>query len=131
MVEDSAVECFGSAGEAPGRAHIAFARRRIAAGMIVSKNYPGAPENGRVADNRAEREVHPRFVAVVMGEVKTVQLAIDVGDPQALKPGIGLGYAAGKECPGCEEAPEVERKFGTLISHAPRLKDIGFANDWN
>jgi hypothetical protein len=40
-----------------------------------------------------------------------------------------LGDTAGKECPGCGEALELERKFGTLISHTQRLKDFGFAND--
>jgi hypothetical protein len=85
--------------------------------------------DGRIADDRTQREIHPGFVAVVMAEVQAVQLVIDMGDPQTLTPGIRFGDPAGKECPGCGEALELERKFGTLISHAQRLKDFGFAND--
>lgn len=99
--------------------------------MIVGKHDAGASVDGRIADDRTQREIHPGFVAVVMAEVQAVQLVIDMSDPETLTCGIRFGNAAGKECPGCGEALELERKFGTLISHEPRLKKIGRGNDWN
>jgi hypothetical protein len=129
MIEDPAVDGLGRAGQAAGRAHVAFARGGVTARVIVGKHDSGASVDGGIADDRTQREIHPGFVAVVMAEVQAIQLVIDMGDPQTLTPGIRFGDAAGKECPGCGEALELERKFGTLISHAPRLKDFGFAND--
>ena len=97
--------------------------------MIVGKHDAGAPVDGGIADDRPQREIDPAFVAVMVTEVQAVQLVVDMRDPQTLTSGVRFGDAAGKECPGCGEALELERKFGTLISHAPRLKDFGFAND--
>ena len=129
MIEHSAVDGLGRAGQAAGRAHVAFAGGGVTARVIVGKHDAGTSVDGGIADDRTQREIHPGFVAVMMAEVQAIQLVVDMRDPQTLTPGIGLCDAAGKECPGCSEALELERKFGTLISHTQRLKDFGFAND--
>ena len=131
MVEDPAVDCLGRMGKAARRPHVAVAWSRISAGMIVSQQDARAPMHGRVDHDRAKREIRPVLVPVVVREVKAVQVVVDMGDPQPLTARIALRHAARKECAGGGEAVELERKFGTLISHAPRLKKIGRGNDRN
>ena len=131
MIEDPAIDGLGGGGQAPRGALVALARRRIAARMIVGEQDSRASVYRRVDDDRAERKVGAAFVSIVMGKVQAIQLGVDMRDPQPLAPRIGLRDAPRKECAGCGDAVELERKFGTLISHEPRLKEFAPANDRN
>ena len=122
MIEDLAVHRLGSAGEAAGGAAVAFARPRIAAGMIVGEKNPDCSVVCGVRDDRPEREIGPELVPHVIGEVKTVQRFVEVSDPQPLDIRVGLGKAAGEEFASGGESVELERVFGTLISHAGKLE---------
>ena len=124
VIENLAVDGLRRAGKAPGRTHVAFARGRISAGMVVGKHDARASVDGRIADNRPEREVHARFVSIVMGEMQTLQLVIHVSDPQPLTRRIGLGDTAREESAGRGQAVELERKFGTLISHESEARAV-------
>ena len=131
MIEDAAIDGLCRACEAAGRTHIAVAGCRVAARMVVSEHDAAASVQNGILHDRPQRKIHARFVAVVMAEVQAIEPVADMRDPQALQPRIGLGDAAGKECSGCGKVLQLERKFGTLISHAARLKDFDLANDWN
>lgn len=124
VIEDLAVDGLGRAGKAPGRTHVAFARGWISAGMVVGKHDARASVDGRIADDRAQREVHARFVSIVMSEMQTLQLLIHMSDPQPLTGRIGLGDTAREERAGGGEAVELERKFGTLISHEAEARAV-------
>lgn len=131
MVEDPAVDCLGRMGKAARRPHVAVAWSRISAGMIVSQQDARAPVHRRVDHDRAEREIRSALVPIVVREMKAIQVVVDMGDPEPLTARIALRHAARKECAGGGEAVKLERKFGTLISHEPRLKKIGRGNDRN
>ena len=130
MIDDPAVQRLGSAGEAAGGATVALARPGIAARMIVSEQDSGGAVVCRVGDDRPEREVGPIFVADMIGEVKTIMRFIEVGDPQPLDIRVGLRQAAGEEFAGGGESVELEREFGTLISHGAEVEDGRGGDDW-
>ena len=131
MIEDAAIDGLCRAGEAAGGTHVAFTRCRVAARMVVSEHDAAASVQSDILHDRPQWKIHACVVAVVTAEVQAIEPVVDMRDPQALHPRVGLGYAAGKECPGRGKVLQLERKFGTLISHAARLKDFGLANDWN
>jgi hypothetical protein len=61
------------------------------------------------------------LVAFVAGQVKAIQLLVDVRHEQALSSRIGLGEAAREEVAGRCKSVELERPFGTLMAHAFQL----------
>jgi hypothetical protein len=50
--------------------------------------------------------------------VEAPRLLVDVGDPQNLTGRVGMCEALGEKLPRCREATKLQRKFGTLITHA-------------
>ena len=131
MVEDGAVERLGRRCEPPSHAQIALAWPSVAARVVVGKDDSGATLNGGVGDDVPQRKRRSRLVALVARQVHAARLIIDMGDPQAFATGIGIGEATRKECARGGKAVQLQRKFGTLISHKPRLKEIVPANDRN
>lgn len=122
VIEDLAVHRLGSAGEAAGGAAVAVARPGIAAGMIVGEQDSDGAVVCGVRNDRPEREIGPELVPHVIGEVNAVERFIEVRDPQPLDLRVGLGKAAGEEFASGGESVELERVFGTLISHAGKLE---------
>ena len=49
--------------------------------------------------------------------MKSMPLVVDVSYPQGLAPFVRFGKAAGEELSRRREAIELQRKFGTLITH--------------
>jgi hypothetical protein len=98
--------------------------------MIVSEQDSGGAVVCGVGDDRPEREIGPELVADMIAEVKTVMRFIEVGDPQPLDIRVGLGEAAGEEVASGSESVELEREFGTLISHRPEVEDRRRGDDW-
>ena len=131
MIDNRAIERFGGAGEPGGCPFVAVARRRIPAGMIVGEEDCRAVVGGRIANDRAEREVGAGFIAFVMAEMEAGQLLVEMGDPQPLERRVGLGKTVGKEGSGGGEAVDLERGFGTLMLHLRTLGEAGFAGDRN
>ena len=131
MVDDRAVERLGGASEAAGGPAVAVAGGRIAARMIVGEDDPGAAVERGVGDDPAEREIGAALVAGMTRDVETVRGIIEMGDPQAFERRIGIGHAAGEEGSGGGEAVELQREFGTLISHGEGVPEAGDGNDLN
>ena len=87
--------------------------------MIVGEDDGRAPMNCRVADDRAQREFGAGFVTRMIGQAEAITLRIEVRDPQALQRRVALRDTAAEEgARGCD-AIELERRFGTLITHTP------------
>gem|GEM_PF-306785 len=125
MIEDRAVQRFRRAGQPARRPAILAAGRRIAARMVVGEHDPGAAMGGRVGDDRAQWETGARFIASVAAQVNTAGLVVDVGDPQALEHGIGIGEASGEKVARGFEPVQFQGKFGTLVSHAEDRRSDG------
>ena len=117
---------------AQSSASAAVARRRVTRqseslgvgsplGMVVGKDDPGASVRGGVGDDLAQRKVGTGLVAAMPGQVKASCLVVDMRDPQALEPWIGIREATGKERLGGVETVELQRVFGTLIPHGKEL----------
>lgn len=123
MVDDRAIERFGGAGEAPSGSAVTVARSGIAAGMIVREdNARGAVVRG-IGDDRAEREIGAGFVAGVARQVQAARVIVEVGDPQAFAGGVRIGDAAREEGARGGKTVELQRRFGTLVSHAQAVPD--------
>ena len=131
MIDDCAVESLGGAGEAAGRALVAVAWSRVAARVIVGEDDPGAAMKGGVGDDRAKREVGPAFVAGMPGQVNAVGVIVEMGDPKAFAGGIRVGDAAREECAGGDQAVQLQRKFGTLVTHTHCLAERERREDRN
>ena len=119
MVEHRTVERFSGRDETPGRPEVAFARPRIAAGMIVSKDEARASMSGGVGDDLSQREIRAVLVTLMARHMKTAGLLVDMRNPQILAGRIGIGHAPGEELAGRRKPVELQREFGTLIPHAP------------
>jgi hypothetical protein len=89
----------------------------------MSEHDPGAAMLGRIGDDVAERETGAALVTDVARDVDAARLLVDVRDPQAFPLRIAIGEAAGEKGPRGREAIELQRVFGTLISHARNLCD--------
>src|SRR5689334_18743145 len=61
------------------------------------------------------------FVAVMATDMQAARFLVDVGDPQPLAPWILFREATGEKVAGGGEAVELQREFGTLITHTPLL----------
>ena len=118
MVEDRAVDRFGSGGEAARCTKIAVAGAGIAARMVMGEDDPGTAESRGVGDYSSERKGRAHLVAIMPGNVNAAGLVIDMGNPQILHRRVRIGNAPGKIRSGRGEAVELERGFGTLIAHA-------------
>src|SRR5437868_12457020 len=125
MVQYRAIERFGRSGEAAGGAAVGLARARIAAWMIVREHDPRTAVLRSVGDDRPQGKRRARLVARIALHVHAPRVIIDMSHPQALAHGIRVRHAAGKEFPGCHEAVELQREFGTLIPHRAMSKRSG------
>ena len=76
-----------------------------------------AAEHCRIRKNRPNGQADFRDFTVITSQVKAVRISIDVGHPQALSSGIGLGKATRKERAGRLQSVQLERLCGTLIAH--------------
>ena len=131
VIDDGAVERLRGAGQAAGGSAVAVAGGRIAAGVIVGEDDPGAAVERGVGDDPAEREIGAALVAGMARDVEAVRGIIEMGDPQAFERRIGIGHAAGEEGPGGRKAVELQREFGTLISHCEGVSEAEDGNDLN
>ena len=85
--------------------------------MIVGEDDGRAPMNCRVADDRAQREFGAGFVTWMIGQAAALALCIEVRNPKVLQRRVALRDTAAEEgARGCD-AIELERRFGTLITH--------------
>lgn len=89
--------------------------------MIVSKQNAGTVTPGGVGDDCLQRKVRAGFVADVARNVEAPRLFIDMGHPQAFPIRVAIGDATGEKLTRGGKAIELQRKFGTLISHANKL----------
>jgi hypothetical protein len=121
MVEDGTIERFGSRGQAAGRPAVGVAWPSIAAWMIVGEQDTGAAVLGGVGDDIAQWKRCSAFVAVVMAEVQTAQLTVDVGNPKRFYCRVRFGETVLEEHPGGGETFELQGRFGTLTPHAGNL----------
>lgn len=119
MIEDRAIETIGSTGEAACGKTIGPAWTRVAAGMGMPEDDAGTSTPCRIRDDRSNGQGCAHPVAFVTGQMDAIQPIIDMGHEQTFSGRIGLGEAASKEVAGCCETIELERRFGTLIAHAP------------
>src|SRR4051794_2149563 len=117
----------GGGGERAGGAAIGVARAGVAARMVVREQYSGAAVLGGIDDNGLQREGCTRFLSWIPRNKDATRLVIDMGDPQILAHGVGVGHAAGKEFPGRRQTIELQREFGTLIPHRRQPKRSGEA----
>ena len=56
-----------------------------------------------IGDDFSDRKVRATFVAGMPREVQTLRLLVEMSHPQTFARWIGVGEAAGKECPGGAE----------------------------
>lgn len=129
MVEQAAVERLGGDREPSGSAKIRAARARIAARVVVREEDGGAPVLRRVDDDLAKWKSDPARIAQVVREVQAPRFVVEVGDPEALLLRPLFGKAIGEEAARRGDAGELERDFGTLMTHAGLLLEGGGAND--
>ena len=120
VVEDRAIECFGSRGQSARRSTIGGAGFRVPTRVIVGENDAGAAMLRGVGDDVAKGEASPAFISIMTGQVNALRAAIDVGNPQTFSGGITFGEAARKEGLGGGWAVDLQREFGTLIPHSRR-----------
>ena len=104
MIEDRAVERLGCGYQPPRRPQVAVAGPWIAARMIVREDDSRATVPRGVEDDLADWESRAGFIALVTGKMEAARVVVDVGDPQALPPGISLGEATRKEVARRHEA---------------------------
>ena len=64
-------------------------------------------------------------------DMHAARLVVDVRYPQALPPRIEFGEAACEEAACCRETIELQREFGTLVTHRFAVSDFALANDAN
>ena len=83
----------------------------------MSQDDAGAAMRGSIKDYLPDRESRAAFITLVTGNVETAGMVVDVGDPEIFAPRISLGQAIRKEAARRREAIELQRKFGTLITH--------------
>lgn len=121
MIDDRAVERFGGTGKAPCSPAVAVARARVAARMIVGQHDSSAAVKRRVAHDLSYRKIGTRLIARMAGEMDAARLLVEMRDPQAF-PLLRFIEAAGEEglCGG--EAVELQREFGTLVTHDDELR---------
>jgi hypothetical protein len=91
----------------------------------------GAAVKHRIGDDLTEWETSLPRAAAVTSHVKTSRLIVDVRDPQAFAPRVGIGDAAREERPGRGKAIELQREFGTLIPHGVGVGQRVAASDSN
>ena len=82
----------------------------------------GASVNRGIDDDRTERKIDGAMLALVARKVKASRLVVEMRHPKALEPGGCFGEAAGKEYACRFQAIELQREFGTLMSHCTRLR---------
>lgn len=85
--------------------------------MIVRENDAGATVVRRVDNDLPDREDGVCFLAGMTGKVKAAGLIVHVRNPQGFAGRILFGHATGKEPARSREAVELQREFGTLITH--------------
>ena len=100
MVENGAVERFGSCGQSKGEAAIGLAGISITARVIMRQHDAGAVMAKRIGQDRLHREASTRLVTLVTCEVQATRVAIDMRHPQILDARVGVGNAAFEEAAG-------------------------------
>ena len=118
VIEDGAVERVCRRGEATRDLAIGVARSGVAARMIVGEDKTRGAVPRSIDDDRPQWEPHAALITLVTAHVKTTRLVIHMSHPKALAPNIVLGETTREELPRRCEAIELQRRFGTLISHA-------------
>ena len=118
VVEDGAVDRLRDRGQATRRPAIRGAGPGIAARMIVGDDNSGAAVHRRIPNDLADRESSAGFIPPVTREMEAARLVVDMRDPDAFMDGARIGEAAGEELSRRRKPVELQRKFGTLISHA-------------
>ena len=87
VVKDSAIQCFGSRGEAAGRAAVAIARRWLPARMIVGQDQAATAVSGGIEDDFAHGERDLGRIPFVEGNVKAMRSIVHMRDPRHSRPG--------------------------------------------
>lgn len=131
MVEQLAADRICGRSEAPRRPEVGFARLGISARVIVSNEDRGAAVSRGIDDDRPQREVDAARVSLVARQVEAARLAVEMHYPQSLERRIGFSAAGLKELARAGDAIEDYRGFGTLIPHAPMLREPRLPNDRN
>lgn len=131
MIEHRAIQCLRGIDQAPGCAAVSGARPRIAAWMIVGQDEAGTAMPCGIDDDLAQGEDSAGFVARMPAEVQAARLVVYVRDPEAFASALGIGDASRKEVTRGRQAVELEREFGTLISHANSLVRHASRHDRN
>ncbi len=131
MIDYAAIERLGGTGEAAGCLFVALAWGDVSARVVVSEQNPRASVLCRIAYDRPKGKFGARFVAVVAREVETVQLLVEMGDPQPLARGVRFREAAGKKSASGGKSIDLQRRFGTLMLHARTLERPALPNDRN
>ena len=109
MVEHRQVNRLSGEGEAAGEVAVVGARGRIAARVVMRQDHPRAAVRRGVADYVAEGKGGTAYVAIMAGKVDAARLVVDMGDPQMLPVGTGLGKESGEETPGRLEPVQLQR----------------------
>lgn len=131
MIDERAVDRFGRTSKPARGAAVALARGRVPARVVMREHESRAAVKRRILDNRAERKIGPALVPGMASEVNAIGLIVEMGDPEALATGTEIFDAAGKEGARRGKAVELQRNFGTLISHHSGVPEHLGSNDRN
>jgi hypothetical protein len=121
MIEHGAVQSLGSGGKAACAAAVGIAGPSISAWMIMSQDYTRATMLCGVGNDGSKRKVGAGVVTRVARHMKALRISIDMRNPKTFAHRIRVGQATGEKLARGREAIELQRKFGTLISHPGKL----------
>jgi len=121
VIDERAAERVGRNCETTGCADVGIARRGIAARVVMGEHDRNAAVKCGIGDDLPDRDCDSVRVPRMPGQVHASAICVEMRDPQALRGRILLGQASDEEIAGGRGSVELQREFGTLITHDDRL----------
>jgi hypothetical protein len=121
MIENGKVQHFGGPRQSLCRKAVCIARPRIAAWVVVRKDYAGAAKACCIDDDLPDGYADGIRLTIITFDMETLRAIVDMRHPKTLASAVISTEATGEELPSRFVSVEAGGGFGALKPHAGRL----------